>query len=141
MRLQNQSIALTSTNFIRDQAERMGRLLRSEQEEAQRHAAIVEAIRDGLILTNDTDEIILFNSVAETILNLPRENAIGDNLLDTFAKLDIPFVGISEKAKTDSGDFITEQHTFNSETLNFVCNPVHIGDLYLGQVITFYPIT
>jgi len=67
-------------SLIRDQAERMGTLLRVEQEEAGKNSAILEGIADGVLLADATGAIILFNNAAEEILDMPRDYAIGQQL-------------------------------------------------------------
>jgi PAS domain-containing protein len=66
--------------LIRDQAERLGTLLRAEQEEAEKSHAILEGIADGVILADAEGVVILFNSAAERILQLPREQVLGQQL-------------------------------------------------------------
>ncbi|HKZ56044.1 MAG TPA: GAF domain-containing protein [Anaerolineales bacterium] len=63
--------------LIRDQAERLGGMLRNQQVEASKSRAILEAIADGVIVTDTQHEIILFNSAAEQILRLERDHVIG----------------------------------------------------------------
>jgi GAF domain-containing protein/signal transduction histidine kinase len=63
-------------SLIRDQAERMGTLLRVEQEEAGKNSAILEGIADGVLLADSTGTIILFNNAAERILDIPRDYAL-----------------------------------------------------------------
>lgn len=66
--------------LIRDQAERMGTLLRVEQEEAGKNSAILEGIADGVMLVDASEVIVLFNNAAERILDLPRDYALGQQL-------------------------------------------------------------
>lgn len=67
-------------SLIRDQAERMGTLLRVEQEEAGKNSAILEGIADGVMLVDASEVIVLFNNAAERILDLPRDYALGQQL-------------------------------------------------------------
>ncbi len=63
-------------NLIREQAERLGGLLRQQEVEASRARAILEAIADGVLVTDRKGVITLFNSSAERILGLPAGQAL-----------------------------------------------------------------
>ena len=56
--------------LIRDQAERLGSMLRNQQVEASRQQAILEAVADGVLVTDPANIITFLNSSAETILEL-----------------------------------------------------------------------
>ena len=57
-------------NLIRDQSEHLGNMLREQQIEASRSRAILEAVADGVVVTDDHGRITLFNISAERILDL-----------------------------------------------------------------------
>jgi PAS domain S-box-containing protein len=57
-------------NLIRDQAERLGGMLRSQQIEASRQKAILEAVADGVLVTDPGNVINFVNLSAEAILGL-----------------------------------------------------------------------
>ncbi|NPA92981.1 MAG: GAF domain-containing protein [Chloroflexi bacterium] len=63
--------------LIREQAERLGQLLRQQEVEASRARAILEGIADGVLVTDTEGTITLFNPSAERILGLPAEQALG----------------------------------------------------------------
>jgi len=46
--------------LIRDQAERLGGLVRSQQVESRKSRAMLEAIADGVMVTDDENRIVLF---------------------------------------------------------------------------------
>ena len=73
-------------NLIREQAERLGKLLRQQEVEASRARAILEAIADGVLVTDRKGMITLFNPSAERILGLPAEQTL-DRPLDHFVGL------------------------------------------------------
>ncbi|MEW6403406.1 MAG: GAF domain-containing protein, partial [Chloroflexota bacterium] len=54
--------------LIRDQAERLGVMLRKEQEDASRSQAILEAVADGVLVTGADNRITFVNSSTERIL-------------------------------------------------------------------------
>jgi PAS domain S-box-containing protein len=136
-------------HLIRDQAERLGMLLRTEQEEAEKNSAIVEGIADGVMLADSDGVVIQFNSAAERILDLPRDNIIGQPLF----KLTGIFGGSASKwAKAvqdwatnpeqfPEGEFLDETLDLGTRVVNIHLSPVHIGDRYLGTVSVFRDIT
>jgi PAS domain S-box-containing protein len=77
------SIALNNAevfNLIRDQSERLGGMLREQQIEASRSRAILEAVADGVLVTDASNTITLFNMSAERILGLKNTEVIGQSL-------------------------------------------------------------
>ena len=72
--------------LIRDQAERLGSMLRREQEDASRSQAILEAVADGVLVTGPNNRISFLNQSAEQILNLEAGHVIGQSL-DVFGGL------------------------------------------------------
>lgn len=60
-------------SFIRESAERLGTMLRKEQESEAKARAILESVTDGVLVADATGRIILFNAAAERILGRPRD--------------------------------------------------------------------
>jgi PAS domain S-box-containing protein len=67
-------------NLIRDQAENLGGMLREKQIEASRSRAILEAVADGVLVTEADNIITLFNASAERILGLEAEQVVSRSL-------------------------------------------------------------
>lgn len=63
--------------LIREQAESLGVMLRSQQIEAAKNEAILEGIADGVMVADATGRVILFNAASEHILSLSRTQALG----------------------------------------------------------------
>jgi PAS domain S-box-containing protein len=79
------AVAINNANLyelIRDQAERLGSMLRREQEEASRSQAILEAVADGVLVTDDTSRISFVNTSAQLILNLDADSVLGQGIED-----------------------------------------------------------
>ncbi len=77
------SIALSNAevfNLIRDQSERLGGMLRDQQIEASRSRAILEAVADGVVVTDAKNSVTLFNASAERILELKNADVVGQSL-------------------------------------------------------------
>jgi len=72
--------------LIRDQAERLGSMLRREQEDASRSQAILEAVADGVLVTGANNRISFLNRSAEQILNLEEGKVVGQTI-DVFGGL------------------------------------------------------
>lgn len=134
--------------LIRDQAERMGKLLRSEQEEAQKHGAIVESIADGVLLADSNGDIVLFNTAAERILEIPREEAIGqpvERLGGIYGQSGMKWTELmgdwSERERGLGDEIVSERFEFGAKIIQTQVSPVHIGDLFLGTVSVFRDVT
>ena len=67
-------------NLIRDQSERLGGMLRDQQIEASRSRAILEAVADGVLVTDANNRITLVNASCERILDLQAAKAINQPL-------------------------------------------------------------
>lgn len=77
------SVAINNAHLyelIRDQAERLGVMLRKEQEEASRSQAILEAVADGVLVTSLDNRITFINSSAANILGLDESRLLGKSL-------------------------------------------------------------
>ncbi len=79
------AVAINNANLyklIREQAERLGSMLRSEQEEATRSQAILEAVADGVLVTDSHNQISFLNASAERILDIESEKVTTQTLKD-----------------------------------------------------------
>ena len=72
--------------LIRDQAERLGVMLRKEQEDASRSQAILEAVADGVLVTGSDNRITFVNSSTQRIISVDDARLLG-NPLDVFGGL------------------------------------------------------
>ncbi|MBZ0286412.1 MAG: GAF domain-containing protein, partial [Anaerolineae bacterium] len=136
-------------HLIRDQAERLGKLLRQEQEEAEKNSAIVEGIADGVMLADSEGIIIQFNTAAERILELERDQVIGQSLF----KLTGLFGGsasqwaqavegwTADPESHPAGSFLAETLDLGTRVVSVHLSPVHIGERFLGTVSVFRDIS
>ena len=104
--------------LIRDQAERLGNMLRKEQEEASRSQAILEAVADGVLVTSFDNKITFLNTSAAEILDLKAENVLGQPL-DAFG-------GIFGKAASTWMQTIND---WSNDPASY-----HLGDSYAEQL-------
>jgi K+-sensing histidine kinase KdpD len=104
--------------LIRDQAERLGSMLRKEQEEASRSQAILEAVADGVVVTGPDNRITFLNTSAVAILGLEAEKVINQSL-DAFG-------GIFGKA---AGTWMQTINDWSNDPISY-----QIGDSYAEQL-------
>ena len=137
-------------NLIREQAESLGGMLRTQQVEASRSMAILEAVADGVLVTDSRNIITLFNESAQQILDLEREAVVGKSL-DTFTGI---FGGAArswmetirewtlDPNTFESGDTYAERITLdNSRVVSIHLAPVVLRNEFLGTVSIFRDIT
>ena len=137
-------------HLIRDQADRLGLLLRTEQDEAEKNSAILEAIADGVILSDAEGKVILFNNAAERILGLPREQVLGQPL-NRFTGLYGNDVNLWAQAIQDHTaradvhqpreDFFDQRLSLGDRIVSAHLSPVYTNDRLLGMVSVFRDIT
>jgi PAS domain S-box-containing protein len=136
--------------LIREQAESLGSMLRQQQVEASRSRAILEAVADGVLVTDSKNVITLFNESAQQILDLERDAVVGHSL-DTFTGL---FGGAAhdwmetiqqwahDPASFEGGDTYAERITLdNKRVVSIHLAPVMMRNEFLGTVSIFRDIT
>ncbi|MFN2149145.1 MAG: GAF domain-containing protein [Anaerolineales bacterium] len=136
--------------LIREQAERMGAMLRSQQVDASTSRAILESIADGVIVTDTEHHVVLFNAAAERLLGLNASSIINQPVFD--------FIGVfgpegqrwaqairSWKKHPLLGAAsvdISERIVLEDERVVLIHPaPVVLGDEFLGTVSIFRDIT
>jgi PAS domain S-box-containing protein len=136
--------------LIRDQAEDLGNMVRSQQVETQRSKAILEDVADGVLVTDENTKITLFNDSAEKILGLSRNNVVGKTL-EYFTGLfggaartwmDTIRTWSQDPPSSRSGILFAEQITLEDErVVSIHLAPVSLRDTFLGTVSIFRDIT
>ncbi|HSQ40485.1 MAG TPA: ATP-binding protein, partial [Anaerolineales bacterium] len=136
--------------LIRDQAERLGTMLRKQQEEASRSQAILEAVADGVLVTGMDNKVTFINRSAETILDLPASHILEESL-DTFGGLFGKAAGAwmqtvrdwsEDPASYQVGDTYAEQIELDNKRIVLVhLAPVMLQNDFLGTVSIFRDIT
>ncbi len=122
-------VAINNANLyelIRDQAERLGSMLRKEQEDASRSQAILEAVADGVLVTDTRNMISFINSSAERILSLNASQVITRPLED--------FVGLFGKA---AGSWMQTIHDWSDSPTSYEAGETYAEQLALenGKII------
>ena len=136
--------------LIRDQAERLGSMLRKEQEEASRSQAILEAVADGVVVTGPDNRITFLNSSAVAILGLEADKVYSQSL-DAFGGIFGKAAGTwmqtindwsNDPASYQVGDSYAEQIEFEDGRIALVhLAPVILQNDFLGTVSIFRDIT
>jgi len=135
--------------MIREQADRLGSLLRAEQEEADKNKAILEGIADGVVLADTEGRIMLFNTAAEHILRIPRAEAINRQLSKITGVYGASAAAWAEAIEhhlinpqdSNMGDYLDERIKMDERTISVHLSPVYTGERFLGTVSVFRDIT
>lgn len=137
-------------NLIREQAERLGTMLRTQQVETSRSRAILEAVANGVLVTDSDGKITLFNSSAQSILGLRRNQVVG-NSLESFsglfganAQIWMNTISAWSSAPTgfEDGDTFAERIILDDGRVVAIhLAPVRMNDEFLGTVSIFRDIT
>ncbi len=136
--------------LIRDQAERLGVMLRKEQEDASRSQAILEAVADGVLVTGSDNRITFVNSSTEGILGMPDSRLLGNSLHKIgglFGKAATAWAQTIRRWSEDpssyeTGDSYAEQVELENERIALVhLAPVILQNDFLGTVSIIRDIT
>jgi PAS domain S-box-containing protein len=136
--------------LIRDQAERLGSMLRQQQMEASRQTAILEAVADGVLVTDPSNSIAFVNASAERILSLDESQVKGqslENFAGLFGKSAHTWIQTvqewsNEHGSSQTGEMYAEQISLDNGRVALVhLAPVVWRTEFLGTVSIFRDIT
>ncbi len=135
--------------LIRDQAERLGRMLREEHIESAKNQAILESIADGVLVADASGQIVLANLSASHILDIVREQLIGksiNELMGLYAATGDNWMIIIEKWSSSSGpepkpQFLAERLIIEDKIVSISLSPVFASGQFFGTVSIFRDIT
>jgi PAS domain S-box-containing protein len=136
--------------LIRDQAEDLGTLLRTQQIENSRSKAILEAVADGVLVTDANRQITLFNESSEKILGLERKQVLGksmEHFAGIFGRATLSWLArvnawSHDPASYQPGDTYSEQITLeDGRVISVHLAPVTLRNDFLGTVSIFQDIT
>jgi K+-sensing histidine kinase KdpD len=137
-------------SLIRDQAERLGAMLREQQVEATKSDAILDSVADGVMVSDESGHVIVYNSAASRILKVPPQSVVNRPISQIAG-----FYGTGQTRWADAverwikdpisyqpGEFLEERITLDDgRVLSVRLSPVHLGDQFLGTVSIFRDIT
>ncbi|MDO9087445.1 MAG: GAF domain-containing protein [Anaerolineaceae bacterium] len=142
------SIALNNAevfSLIQEQSENLGSMLRDKEVESSRSRAILEAVADGVLVTDTQSAIILLNKSAENILNI-NEKRIEKSLKglislygDPINKWISKIIEWTAKPKNQPvGTIFTERILLgNEKVISVHLSPVIWRNEFLGTVSVF----
>ncbi|HVO70096.1 MAG TPA: ATP-binding protein, partial [Aggregatilineaceae bacterium] len=137
-------------SLIRDQAERLGAMLRQEQVEATKSAAILDSVADGVMVTDASSQVILFNQAASRILNIPVNDVLNHSttqISSLYGAGQSRWLDMIQRWRSDPtgyrpGEFLEERLTLEDErVISARVSPVNMGEQFLGAVSIFRDIT
>jgi signal transduction histidine kinase len=135
--------------LIRQQAERLGTMLRLEQIKTAQNQAILESIADGVIVSDAEHKIILANMPASAILEIPRQQLIDTSINDLLGLYGlneqswIPAVEewVQNRDSLARWEYLEEQLPIGNKVINVRISPVLVGNQFFGTVSIFRDIT
>jgi PAS domain S-box-containing protein len=136
--------------LIRDQAERLGDMLRTQHVEMTRSQAILEAVADGVLVTDSLGQITLFNASAERILQLKRNQVQGrplESFIGLFGKaarswMDTIHTWSRQSSSYQAGEVYSERIEMeDGRVVSVHLSPVHLRSEFLGTVSIFRDVT
>jgi PAS domain S-box-containing protein len=137
--------------YIREQAELLGGMLRAQQVESSKSQAILESVTDGVMVSDGSGRVILFNAAAERILDIKRDEAVGrpiDDMLGLYSALggrwqqQVREWHASAEARRRT-PVLSQRLDLKAEKryITVTVAPVTMSDEYLGSVSVFRDIT
>lgn len=72
-------------NLVREQAERLGNMLREQRSISSQHVAILSSIAEALILVDDKGEIIVVNDAAQRVIGISADELVGQQAMAMFS--------------------------------------------------------
>jgi PAS domain S-box-containing protein len=135
--------------LIRDQAQRLGRMLHLEQIESAKNQAILESIADGVVVADAHNRIVLVNLPASNILGMPRHSLIGksiNELLGLYSHAETSWLAtIADWARNadriKEWTFLAGQLNIEAKVVSIHLSPVLAGSQFFGTVSIFRDIT
>lgn len=135
--------------LLREAAERLSKMLRAQQLEAAKSQAILEGVADGVMVTDASGEIILFNAAAERILQIERTDIIGRSVSQMSGILGLAGTSWSEltarwgqgSAQVGEDVLYDEQLEIEERVISMRVAPVTRQGAFEGTVAVFRDIT
>jgi len=126
-------------------------MLRAQQVEGSKSQAILESVTDGVLVTDASAVVILFNAAAERILDVRRDRVLArsiEDMLGLYSAAGPQFVAevrewLGSLEARRRSPVLSQRMEFSPESrfVNVTLAPVALGDEYLGSVSVFRDIT
>lgn len=136
-------------HVVFDSANRLGRMMKAQQEETTKTESILEGVADGVMVTDAVGGIIRFNAAAERILDTPRDQVLGrsiDEMLGLYGASGAAWMKAMENwrvAPPQAGEeaLLAERLEFEGQIVSVLLSPVFMHDEFLGTVSLFRDVT
>ena len=111
-----------------DRAVKICEAVEAEREKNTRMDAVIEHLREGIIVLDEKDRVLFFNHIAEKMFDTTRQRALGDNFYSLVPDLD---------TKANIGDDATRRilHT-NNGNIAISTIPFLVDGVKKGTVVT-----
>ena len=70
--------------LIREQAERLGSMLREQRRIASQHVAILSSVADGMVVADEQDNVVVANGAAQRVIGIPADELVGQPAMTLF---------------------------------------------------------
>jgi len=135
--------------LIRDQAERLGKMLREEHIESAKNQSILESIADGVLVADASGQVVLANLSASHILDIIRDQLIGktvNELLGLYAATGDNWITTIQDWSLSSGpgqqpQYLAERLNIEDKFVSIRLSPVFASGQFFGTVSIFRDIT
>jgi signal transduction histidine kinase/GAF domain-containing protein len=135
--------------LIRDQAERLGSMLREEQIEAAKNEAILQSIADGVLVADPHGQIVLANMPVSYILDMPRPQLISKAAVDLqglYGDSGDKWVATitdwaQNRRQVQRNMHLAERMEYGGKVISVQLSPVFTNNQFFGTVSIFRDIT
>jgi PAS domain S-box-containing protein len=136
-------------DLLSESADRLGTMLRLQQLEAAKSQAILEGVADGVMVTDASGRITLFNAAAERILHISREDVKGlseSELPGLFGLTGTTWAELARswsdaQADPNQNALYQERIEYERRVISIHIAPVYRQDVFEGIVSVFRDIT
>ncbi len=135
--------------YVRESANRLGRMIKTQQVETTKTEAILEGVADGVMVTDGNGLVIRFNAAAERILNTPRDQILGrstDEMLGLYGPSGAAWAkAIAEwrvaPSEAEGEALFTEWLEIEGRIVSVLLSSVVMKGEFLGTVSLFRDVT
>jgi GAF domain-containing protein len=135
--------------YVRESANRLGQMIKTQQVETTKTEAILEGVADGVMVTDPDGLVIRFNAAAEHILSTPRAQVLGRSIEElgglygasgtTWLKAVDSW--IVEPSQSGENVLLSDRLELEDRIVSVRLSPVAVQGEFLGTVSLFRDIT
>lgn len=136
-------------DLIRQQAERLGMMMREAQIEVAKQQSMLESIADGVLVAEASGAIVMANLPTARILGIPRAELMGksvDDLYGAYGEAGDAWVRTlkswaDEPQALGPQSFFRDRMETNGQVISIHASPVFANNRYFGAIAIFRDIT